>query len=110
MWPAAARLSPVPAAPDRRVMLRATTDLPPVAMKLLLPLLVIGLAGCVAAPQTNDAVAADQVSCERETRTGSNLPTTRCRSAAQRETDRRQAESIGETIRPSSTLPPGRGS
>lgn len=91
-------------------MLRATTDLHPVAMKLLLPLLVIGLTGCVAAPQANDAVTADQVYCERETRTGSNLPTTRCRSAAQREADRRQAESIGENIRPRAIVEPGRGS
>lgn len=91
-------------------MLRASTDLRPVIMKLLLSLLVIGLAGCAAAPQTNDTVAADAVSCERETRIGSNLPTNRCRSAAQREADRRQAESIGENIRPGSAVAPGRGS
>ena len=77
-------------------------------MKLVLPtLLAIGLAGCVAAPQTNDAVTAD-TTCERETRVGSNLPTTRCRSAAQREADRRAAEAIGENIKPGAATTPGR--
>lgn len=76
---------------------------------LLIPLLAIGLAGCVAAPQTSDASAAD-TTCERETRVGSNLPTTRCRSAAQREADRRAAEAIGENIKPGAATAPGRGS
>ncbi|MCY4747056.1 MULTISPECIES: hypothetical protein [unclassified Roseateles] len=68
-------------------------------MKLLLPLLAVGLVACAAAPQTGDTLTAD-TTCERETRIGSNLPTTRCRSAAQREEDRRRAEAIGENIKP----------
>jgi hypothetical protein len=74
-----------------------------------LPVLVTGLSGCVAAPQTSDAVA-DGATCEREYRIGSNLPTTRCRSAAQREAERRAAEAIGDTIKPGAATTPGRGS
>lgn len=60
-------------------------------MKLaLIPLLLIGLESCVAAPQVNDAVA-DGTSCEREA-------------------DRRAAEAIGETIKPGAATTPGRGS
>jgi hypothetical protein len=77
--------------------------------RVWLPLLAAGLAGCVAAPQTGDAIA-DGTTCEREFRVGSNLPTTRCRSAAQREADRRAAEAIGDTIRPGAATTPGRGS
>lgn len=76
---------------------------------LLLPLLALALAACASAPPDGTPVAVDQVSCERETRTGSNLPTTRCRSAAQREADRRAAEAAGESIRPGATTT-GRGS
>lgn len=70
--------------------------------RLLLSLSVVTLAGCASAPPKDAPVAATDVSCEREVRTGSSLPTTRCRSAAQREADRRNAEAVGDSIKPGS--------
>jgi len=45
------------------------------------------LAACAATPAPKDTqvAAADDTVCVREARTGSNLPTTKCRSAEQRQ-------------------------
>jgi hypothetical protein len=69
---------------------------------LLLPsaLVLVACAAASAAPPTGELVTADTVSCEREYRVGSNLPTNRCRSAAQREAERRAAEAVGDNLRP----------
>jgi hypothetical protein len=68
--------------------------------RLLLWLPTLALAACASAPPTGAAVAADGVSCERETRVGSSLPTTRCRTAAQREAERAAAQRVGDNLRP----------
>jgi hypothetical protein len=68
--------------------------------RLLLSLLPLALAACAAAPAEKDvplaAVDKDTI-CERESRTGTSLPTTRCRNAAQRKAEQevvtRQEES-----------------
>lgn len=70
--------------------------------RLLLSLFVVTLAACASAPPKDAPIAAGDSSCEREVRTGSSLPTTRCRSAAQREADRRNAEAVGDSIKPGS--------
>lgn len=69
--------------------------------RLLISLPTLALAACASAPPGTDTkVAADSVSCERETRVGSSLPTTRCRSAAQREAERAAAQRVGDNLRP----------
>ncbi|MEO6279820.1 hypothetical protein [Roseateles sp.] len=77
--------------------------------RLLISLLLVGLAGCAAPPQTNDPVTAGTI-CEREVRVGSALPVTRCTTAEQREADRRAAEAAGNTVRPATAKMPGSGS
>lgn len=49
--------------------------------------LLLMLAACAAPPAPKDSqiAAADDTVCVREARTGSNLPTTKCRSAEQRQ-------------------------
>ncbi|HEY0953228.1 MAG TPA: hypothetical protein VGE36_00620 [Roseateles sp.] len=69
-------------------------------MNRLLLLMPLALAACAATPPPGTPLAADQISCDREVRVGSNLPTTRCRSAAQREAERRSVEAMGENLRP----------
>ncbi len=80
-------------------------------MKLLLvPLFSVLLAACAAQPtQQADATAkmADGSICERESRTGSMLPSTRCRTEAQREADRRAAAAVGDNMRQNSPTPVG---
>jgi hypothetical protein len=66
----------------------------------LLALLTLALSGCAVTPPPGTPISADQMSCDRETRIGSNLPTTRCRSMAQREAERRAAEKMGDNLRP----------
>ncbi|KQV47263.1 hypothetical protein ASC95_24075 [Pelomonas sp. Root1217] len=73
------------------------------------------LAACASttpAPAKDAAVAAadENVVCDRETRTGTILPTKRCRTAEQREADRRTVESVeagARNIRAGQTGKPG---
>ena len=82
--------------------------------RLLLPLIPLALAACAAtsADKPKDVAMApldkDTV-CEREMRTGSSLPTTRCRTAAQREADRREVEATGDGMRRGAAAPAGKG-
>jgi hypothetical protein len=69
-----------------------------------LPLAALLLAACTSTPPnavTTTAAAENDkdVLCEREARTGSNLPTKRCRSAAEREADQRSLETAAENAR-----------
>lgn len=81
---------------------------------MLLTLLPLALAACAATmPPANEvpvaAVDKDTV-CEREARTGTSLPTTRCRTAAEREAARQGIDSIAEgarNIRAGQTGKPG---
>lgn len=75
-------------------------------MKSLLPTLAlaVGLAGCAGAPKTPTGPAAagqaeQDVSCEVEIPTGSMFPIKRCRTAAQREAERKAADEAGDAIR-----------
>jgi len=75
-----------------------------VMSRVLLVLLPLTLAACASTtvPVAKDAAvaAADKnVICDRETRTGSSLPTKTCRSAEQRDADRRAAEELEAGIR-----------
>lgn len=63
-------------------------------MKILVVLSVVCgvLAGCAAAPESQESAERPRSVCEREAPTGSNLPVTRCRSTAEREQDRERAQ------------------
>lgn len=72
--------------------------------RLLLTLVPVLLSACAATstPPSNDAVVAaagDDTICERETSTGTILPKKRCRTAEQREADRRAVESVEANTR-----------
>jgi hypothetical protein len=72
--------------------------------RLLLSLITLTLAACAAAPadKANEVAAApldkDTV-CEREARTGTSLPTTRCRTAEQRKEAQNGVTQTEETRR-----------
>jgi hypothetical protein len=71
---------------------------------LLLALLPAALLGCATAPTPAPAanapvVASQDLSCEREVKTGTMMPTTRCRTAEQREADRKSAETAADFVR-----------
>ncbi|MFG6415657.1 hypothetical protein ACG02S_17325 [Roseateles sp. DC23W] len=80
-------------------------------MKLLLvPLLSLLLAACAASPRGAGTTAdAEGTICERESRTGSMLSSSRCRTEAQREAERRAAAAVGENMRQSAPTPVGGG-
>lgn len=80
-------------------------------MKLLLvPLLSLLLAACAASPRGGASTAdAEGTICEREARTGSMLASSRCRTEAQREAERRAAAAAGENMRQTSPTPVGGG-
>ena len=69
---------------------------------LMLTLLPIALAACAATtpPKQSEqaAVDADPI-CEREARTGSMLPKTRCTTAADREAAKRDVDATNEAVR-----------
>jgi hypothetical protein len=60
-------------------------------------LIALAIAGCAAPPPGSMAKGDAQV-CAKETPTGSNVPVTRCRSAAQIERDRIEAATLKEEI------------
>jgi hypothetical protein len=67
-------------------------------MKCLTGLLIpLAVAGC-ASPPLGSTAKSDTAICTRETPTGSNVPVTRCRTAAQVERDRVEAATVKEEI------------
>lgn len=72
--------------------------------RMLLILLPLALAAC--ASTTSPAAKSDSLAsndnnviCDRETSTGTSMPTKRCRSAEQRDADKRAAEELEAGIR-----------
>lgn len=81
---------------------------------MLLTLLPLLLAACASAPPGDkDATVANadkDTICDRETRTGSMLLTTKCRTAEQREAERRAVQDVeagARNIRAGQTGKPG---
>lgn len=67
---------------------------------LLVALLPAALIGCAAPAETQPTVVAStDASCDREVKTGSIMPTVRCRTAAEREADRKSAENARDFVR-----------
>lgn len=69
--------------------------------RILLALVPVVLAACAAAPtpSANPTVADADTICEREARTGTILPSTRCRTAEQRKEERAAVNSAEENRR-----------
>lgn len=69
--------------------------------RFLLALLPLLMAACAAPPATDTTVAsADEgVHCEVGSRTGSNMISKHCRSAAQREQDKAGVQAVGDQLR-----------
>lgn len=71
--------------------------------RLLLSLLPLALAACAATvpdPKEVAVAAADKDTiCEREPRSGTNFPTTRCRTAEQRKAEQASVTQLEETRR-----------
>lgn len=64
------------------------------------------LAACASGPtQSADTTVAAARVCQRETPTGSNRPTTRCRTAEEAETDRQVANQMRDSVRPPGVYP-----
>lgn len=72
-------------------------------MTRLLPCtLLLALAACASAPPEKDvplAAKADDTVCEREARSGTNFPTTRCRTAEQRKNEQAAVGQLEDTRR-----------
>jgi hypothetical protein len=68
---------------------------------LLLALLPATLIGCATPPADpgTTTVASQDATCDKETKTGSMMPTVRCRTAAQREADAKSAENAKDFVR-----------
>lgn len=68
---------------------------------LLLSLLPASLIGCAGAPPAEEQAAAQDAAmyCERNQSTGSRMISTQCRSAAQREQDKRDVAAMNEATR-----------
>lgn len=70
--------------------------------RLLLSLIPLALAACASAPPEKEvplaAVDKDTI-CEREARTGTSLPTTRCRTAEQRKAEQAAVNQTEENRR-----------
>ncbi|MDR7272679.1 uncharacterized protein YcfL [Pelomonas saccharophila] len=69
--------------------------------RLLMPLLILLLAACASQqPAATQAATDDKGTiCERQTPTGSLMPTTRCTTAAEREEARRSVNNVSENVR-----------
>lgn len=71
--------------------------------RLLLTLLPLALAACASTPPANKdaslASADKDTICDRETRTGSMLLQTKCRTAEQREAERRAVQDVEANTR-----------
>ena len=69
--------------------------------RMLMPLLSLALAACASAPPADkQAASADNGTvCERDARTGSMLPSTRCTTAAERDAARRGVDTVSESVR-----------
>jgi hypothetical protein len=72
-------------------------------------LIALVIAGC-AAPPPGPTAKGDAQICVRETPTGSNVPVTRCRTAAQIERDRVEAAKVKEEIHHKAANPNALGS
>ncbi len=72
-------------------------------MNRILPVTVLcaALAGCAApaAQEGTPTTTATDATCDREVKTGSLMPTVRCRTAAEREADRKSAEGAADFVR-----------
>jgi hypothetical protein len=67
--------------------------------------------GCASTPApaptaTTVASASKDVVCDRETRTGSMMPTSRCTTAAQREADQKSADNAADFVRRTNQIMP----
>ncbi|CAM3946713.1 hypothetical protein [Roseateles saccharophilus] len=73
---------------------------------LFLPLLLAACASAPSEPKQAAAVVSNDKDtiCERETRTGTMLPTVRCRTAAQREAEKREVEAVSDGMRHSNPI------
>ncbi|RZL35047.1 MAG: hypothetical protein EOP35_15675 [Rubrivivax sp.] len=68
--------------------------------RFLLILLPASLIGCAGTPPEQEVNASEPgVHCERDQATGSRMITTRCRTAAQREQDKRDVDAMNEASR-----------
>ena len=67
------------------------------------------LSGCAGSPAQDGKQADSDVLCEREYPIGSNLPVTKCRSAAEREQQRLNAQKELDRVPATATPPAGRG-
>lgn len=71
--------------------------------QLLTPFLVLALAACASAPTSRQQAAPEAggngTICERDARTGTMLPTTRCTTRTEREAARRDVDAVSETVR-----------
>ena len=72
-------------------------------MLLILLPLTLALAACASTtPPAKDGAPASADAgtvCDRDSRTGSMLPTTRCTTAAEREAARRDVNAVSESVR-----------
>ncbi len=76
---------------------------------LLSSLMALALAGCASAPATTTAANDNSVICDKEVPTGSMLSKSKCRSAEQREAERRSVETVNESVRTQRSAPIGKG-
>lgn len=81
--------------------------------RILLRLMPVVLAACASTPPpppTDGEMAArgPDVTCEREVRTGTSLPTKRCRTVEQREADRRAVDGVRDAVRNTGPSPVGK--
>jgi len=74
-------------------------------LRITLLLSALLLAAC-AAPRQEEASLSDAVTCTKETPVGSAIPVTRCRTAAEIEQARSDAQKVRDAVR-SSASPPG---
>jgi len=76
---------------------------------LWLALLLTACASPAPAPSEVAAAGAGQQVCTRETPTGSAIPVTRCRTQAEIDQERRDAEIARDTVRGRASQPGGKG-
>ncbi len=67
-------------------------------MKVLLPLMLACLVGACASPSPSSTRTAGDMVCRREIPTGSNVPTTKCRTRAEIERDEQGVQSTADDI------------